>query len=97
MTRYINANAFRKKVKTASNPYGKSTIDYESGTMVLTMLDNEPTADVEEIRYGAWIRRQKIYGIGYEYVCSVCEKGVRQYEGQPICSECGARMNTTEI
>ena len=42
---------------------------------------------------GHWIKCQKLYGMGYEYVCSICEKGVKHYEGQPICSECGAKMD----
>ena len=56
------------------------------------MIQALPIADVVEVKHGEWIKCQKLYGIGYEYVCSICEKGIRQYEGQPICSECGAKM-----
>ena len=51
-------------------------------------------ADYEEVKHGEWKKCQKLYGVGYEYVCSVCEKGIRQYEGQPICSECSAKMDS---
>ena len=40
---------------------------------------------------GEWVRVADTYG--KEYLCSACKKGIRQYEGQPICSECGAKMD----
>jgi hypothetical protein len=46
MTRYIDADELRRRVKEKTNPYGKPTLDYESGVKVLNMIDNEPTADV---------------------------------------------------
>ncbi len=49
MARYIDADRFRDRVKTQVNPYGKPTLEYSSGLKVLTMIDNEPTADVVEV------------------------------------------------
>lgn len=46
MPRYIDADALRSRVKAATNPYGKPSIDYESGVKVLAMIDQQPTADV---------------------------------------------------
>ena len=46
MARYIDADELRCRVKTKTNPYGKPTLDYESGVEVLDMIDNAPTADV---------------------------------------------------
>ena len=46
MPRYIDADSLYRRVKTHTNPYGKPTIDYESGVKVLDMINQEPTADV---------------------------------------------------
>ena len=46
MARYIDADELRRRVKEKTNPYGKPTLDYESGVKVLNMIDNAPTADV---------------------------------------------------
>lgn len=45
------------------------------------------TADVVEVEKARW----KGAGMG-EYYCSLCNIGIRQYVGQPYCSECGAKM-----
>lgn len=46
MARYIDANDLYNRVKTKTNPYGKPTLDYESGIRALHMIANAPTADV---------------------------------------------------
>lgn len=46
MARYIDADELRRRVKEKTNPYGKPTLDYESGVKVLNMIDNAHTADV---------------------------------------------------
>ena len=46
MARYIDADSLYRRVKTHTNPYGKPTLDYESGVKVLRMIEQEPTADV---------------------------------------------------
>ena len=46
MARNIDADKLRRRVKEKTNPYGKPTLDYESGVKVLNMIDNAPTADV---------------------------------------------------
>ena len=43
--RLIDADALRRKVKTETNPYGKPTIDYDSGVKVLEWIDKAPTID----------------------------------------------------
>lgn len=49
MARYIDADKLRNRVKIQTNPYGKPTLEYASGLKVLVMIDQEPTADVEEV------------------------------------------------
>lgn len=41
----IDADALHRKVKTETNPYGKPTIDYDSGVKVLELIDKAPTID----------------------------------------------------
>lgn len=43
--RLIDADALHRKVKTETNPYGKPTIDYDSGVKVLGCIDKAPTID----------------------------------------------------
>ena len=43
--RLIDADALHRKVKTETNPYGKPTIDYDSGVKVLEWIDKAPTID----------------------------------------------------
>ena len=45
MARLIDADALHRKVKMETNPYGKPTIDYESGVKVLEWIDKAPTID----------------------------------------------------
>ena len=46
MARLIDADALHRKVKMETNPYGKPTIDYDSGVKVLEWIDKAPTIDV---------------------------------------------------
>lgn len=41
----IDADALHRKVKTETNPYGKPTIDYDSGVKVLELIEKAPTID----------------------------------------------------
>ena len=45
MARLIDADALYRKVKMETNPYGKPTIDYDSGVKVLEWIDKAPTID----------------------------------------------------
>ena len=80
-------------VKTECNPYGKPTLDFESGKKVIEHLEHMPSADRPQ---GEWI------DMGDFEQCSVC-KGTRLKEFQsyygkvtwiktPYCPSCGARM-----
>ena len=43
--RLIDADALHRKVKMETNPYGKPTIDYDSGVKVLEWVDKAQTVD----------------------------------------------------
>ena len=45
----IDADALHRKVKTETNPYGKPTIDYDSGVKVLEWIDKAPTIDAVKV------------------------------------------------
>ena len=45
MARLINSDALHRKVMMETNPYGKPTIDYDSGVKVLEWIDKAPTVD----------------------------------------------------
>ena len=45
MARLIDADALHGKVKMETNPYGKPTIDYDSGVKVLEWIDKASTID----------------------------------------------------
>lgn len=47
MRRYIDANRLYNRVKSECNPYGKPTIDFESGCRVLSMI--EEASEVDEV------------------------------------------------
>ncbi len=46
---YIERDTIYRRVKERTNPYGKPTIDYESGVKVLNLIKQEPAADVVEV------------------------------------------------
>lgn len=68
------------------------TIDGET-TMrcVERSLENVPTADVVEVRHGAWV---KVTAYHIHYRCSECNH-MKQYK-KPYCEICGAKMDGKE-
>ena len=100
MARYIDADKLYSKVKEETNPYGKPTLDYESGVKVLDMINNQPTADVVEVKHGEWYLLDECANEGV--YCSVCHKKVYKtdYANQKLkskfCPNCGARMEVEE-
>lgn len=61
--------------------------------LIEDMLAAEPTADVEPVKHGHWIRV-----IGDDYKCSECEAAVWATKGHPIEMSkfrwrCGAKMD----
>lgn len=103
MPKYIDAEALYRRIKAETNPYGKPTIEYESGVKCLDVIDAAPTADVAPVRRGEWIAEQK--SAEYcEFRCSICdysigetdqfdETEVKQFsEWYKYCPCCGAMM-----
>lgn len=92
MERYIDADRLHSRVKAKTNPYGKPTLDYESGVAVLTMIEQEPTADVVEVKHGGrWLRIKGDTPKAHKRKCSECGGIVYYprkewlYKGCPYC------------
>ena len=93
MSRYIDADKLYTKIKTETNPYGKPSLDYESGVKVLDIINRQPTADVVEVRHGEW-RVKDLNNPLYESKkaphCSECE--YMSFIRHDYCPNCGAKM-----
>ena len=80
MARYIDADGLYRRVKEKTNPYGKPTLDYESGIRVLNIIKDAPTADVEEVRHGEWELKSEIHRFLEEFdeefyvECPLCHR-----------------------
>lgn len=77
--RLIDADALHRKVKMETNPYGKPTIDYDSGVKVLKWIDKALTLDAVPVVRCRDCRKFKTYGCrmvasGYDDFCSYGER-----------------------
>ena len=72
-------------VKTECNPYGKPTLEFESGKKVIEHLEQMPSAQPER-KHGKWIKHAKGF---WTFVNANGERDgwLPDYE----CSECGSR------
>ena len=79
-------------VKTECNPYGKPTLDFESGKKVIEHLEQMPSAQPER-KTGRWIPHEDEDGEHYGDKCSECgEWYVMPYGKTNFCPNCGADM-----
>ena len=93
MPRYIDADNIKLK--------GISIFDQNLEILiplsdVRKSLQMTPTADVQKVRHGKWIRGNYVCG-EYEFKCSVC--GNTEWHtsySTPFCPHCGARMDLDE-
>ena len=91
----ISRQAAIRWVKAECNPYGKPTLDYESGKRVMKHLEQMPSVQPERDQ-GHWI------GIDDEpcetWECDKCGYIQECFDGeQPnFCSNCGADMRGEE-
>ena len=99
--RLIDADALYRRIKTECNPYGKPTIDFESGNQVLDIIDNAPTVEptfglfkemlcteCDKRPHGEWLHPY-ITDIACE--CSICHVQMPTYRFF-FCPNCGAEM-----
>ena len=83
MARLIDADALHRKVMTETNPYGKPTIDYDSGVKVLEWIEQAPTVDAVKVvrcKDCKWL-----YGVMDNYCC-INHKGLVEICENSFCS-----------
>ena len=88
MARYIDAD--KADVRSIHSSY----MGYSSWADVLEWLQSQPTADVEEVKHGKWLKIVKDIGKGRtltHYKCSLC--GVYVSDKVNYCYHCGAKMS----
>lgn len=92
--RLIDADALYYKVKCECNPYGKPTIDFESGKKVLDWIEKAPTISIPvaeldtTVYFAEWI---DVNGDGSIMKCSKCGEEVC-CKNNNFCPNCGADM-----
>ena len=97
--RLIDANALKKRIYDENAPWFHKWMNV---LYVVDRIDEQPTADVQKIRHGHWIfkQRTKLEPTGHAAV----EEGTNQafvlkeHKTQyiPYCSECGERGDCKE-
>ena len=83
MARLIDADALHRKVMTETNPYGKPTIDYDSGVKVLEWIEQAPTVDAVKVvrcKDCKWL-----YGVMDNYCC-INHRGLVEICENSFCS-----------
>ena len=91
----ISRSDLYRKIKTECNPYGKPTIDFESGNRVLDLIDNAPTVERPQ---GKWVfeeyRKFLPRDAEPDYNNDTYdEKTHSVIDIHIVCSECGAEKH----
>lgn len=94
--RLIDADKMRKDVLDLQNCYNGFSDTYDKA-MILGLVDEQPTVDVEPVRHGRWIYKG-VRGRFPVCECSVCgnvENADWAVLGDNVnyCPNCGAKMD----
>ena len=77
----------RKAIKSKAYPFPCAIgVEY---AIPLRAINEEPTADVAEVKHGKW----KINSDGYYPYCSECNNEPENGKLTKYCPECGAKMD----
>ena len=86
----ISRQAVIRWVKTECNPYGKPTLDFESGKKVIEHLKQIPCVQPDS-RSGCWIVKEG--ETAFWDICNKCgEKTIHRMPHYKYCPYCGRRM-----
>ena len=80
MTEYIERAALKRELA----PYEENDFSQQMD-VILVIVDEQPTADVVEVRHGRWVDSSN------GWMCSECEQD--NTYAKPWCPNCGARMD----
>lgn len=91
MPKYIDANLLKAEFT------GNFTKAY-AVPLIKSIIDQQPTADVQEVKHGHWTFRYEGTYKKAKCYCSVCGKpngvgGIISNQKKPYCPNCGARMD----
>lgn len=95
MAKYIDANLLKAEFS------GDFTKAYAT-PLIKRIIDQQPIADVQEVRHAKWIYKGHHEIMGYAFQCSVCERwmfadSIKNVIGEyPYC-HCGAKMERVEV
>lgn len=74
-------------------PTASGNFDEYARHDVRNVLNGLPSADVQPVRYGKWVKSNTQKHVEVTYECSECQhEVVGEYEKTPFCGGCGARM-----
>jgi rubrerythrin len=93
MARYIDAEELTEEIESLSVMLGGENVFKTAKKSVLRIIDEQPTADVEEVKHGEWIEIIKDIGRGrtlIKYQCNKCD--VYTAKELNYCPNCGADM-----
>lgn len=92
-----------EKVMDESEYYGEwEDVCFFYDGDILDAIEKVPTADVQEVRHGKWIKKQEDIYWGNPFIrrnCSICgvepfyQEGLGVYNLTPYCPNCGAKMD----
>ena len=94
--RLIDADAIKMKMEPCKN-IAESLTDYEQGyldsrNVMLDMIGNSPTFEVDPLRHGQW--KMKVIHDTCYFMCSACNS---IYNGDThYCPHCGAKMDGSD-
>lgn len=94
MSRYVNTDLLKAEFT------GNFTKAYVV-PLIKSIIDNAPTADVEEVRHGKWIYKGHHPMMSHVFQCSVCKRYMFSNsldyvpEEYPYC-HCGAKLDGVE-
>ena len=92
MARLIDADWVAERLKEwrdwIAGTYGENDDYVLCLDTVLMKLDDAPTADVEPVKHGHWVKSNS----DYEWECSFCGYGYTDYK-ITYCYDCGAKMD----
>lgn len=100
MAKYIDADAALKRFEEMHGNESE-LLDCYNADWIISFIETQPTADVEEVRHGKWIYEGHHEMMGHAFQCSVCTRWMftnsPEYvvEEYPYC-HCGAKIESVK-
>ena len=96
MPRYIDADA---AVKRFEEMHGNESelLNCYNADWVISFIETQPTADVQEVKHGQWLRTVPSTSKSYRRICSECKQiAIMISKEYKCCPYCGAKMGVDE-